>query len=187
MKPVKRNNFLNFLCAFIPGASEMYMGFMKKGLSMLALFAAAVAIPAGMYAGDIFFIIPVVVYIYSFFHARYFAKATDEDFEKIEDNMIWEEFTGVKKIDLSGTALRKWVAVVLIVFGAASIWGMLLYVFMEFELWNRIMTSDEFYALCRFVNRVPQLIIAILAIVIGAKLIKGKKKEVEDDGRESDN
>ena len=40
MKPKKKNKFFTFLCSFLPGAAEMYMGFMKMGISLLVVFFA---------------------------------------------------------------------------------------------------------------------------------------------------
>lgn len=35
----KKNAFMTFVFSFIPGCAEMYWGFMKNGVSLLALFA----------------------------------------------------------------------------------------------------------------------------------------------------
>ena len=35
---MKKNSFLTFCFAFIPGAGEMYLGMMKKGLAVMLLF-----------------------------------------------------------------------------------------------------------------------------------------------------
>ena len=37
---MKKNGFLTFCFAFIPGAGQMYQGYMKRGLSMVAVCAA---------------------------------------------------------------------------------------------------------------------------------------------------
>ena len=39
----KKNKFLTFIFALLPGAAEMYMGFMKMGLTLLSLFWSIVA------------------------------------------------------------------------------------------------------------------------------------------------
>ena len=44
MKQQKKGKFLTFMFSFIPGAAEMYMGFMKMGVSLMALFFLCVAI-----------------------------------------------------------------------------------------------------------------------------------------------
>lgn len=33
----KKNGFIAFICSLIPGAGEMYLGFMKEGLSIMCL------------------------------------------------------------------------------------------------------------------------------------------------------
>ena len=35
---MKKNNFLTFLFACIPGAGQMYYGYMRRGLSMILIF-----------------------------------------------------------------------------------------------------------------------------------------------------
>lgn len=185
MKPTKKNNFFTFICSFVPGAVEMYMGFMKCGLSLLVIFAVTIAIPASMLGGDVFFVIPVVIYIYSFFHARNLAKVRDDVFETLEDRYIWEEFTDGGKINLPEKTVRKWIAIVLIVFGVCSIWGMIDYSI--YEVLDTFVNLNKYPFIINVVERVPQLTIAVLAILGGAKLIAGKKEQVEEDGTDSDN
>ena len=38
MKTKKKNRFLTFCFSMLPGAAEMYMGFMKTGVSLMSLF-----------------------------------------------------------------------------------------------------------------------------------------------------
>ena len=68
MKPRKKNNFFTFIFSFCPGAAEMYMGFMKNGFSILAVFLAAVAALEGLRA-DFFLAVAALIYIFAFFHA----------------------------------------------------------------------------------------------------------------------
>ena len=42
MKQRKKNKLLTLFFSFIPGAAEMYMGFMKQGLSLMALMAVSI-------------------------------------------------------------------------------------------------------------------------------------------------
>ena len=41
----KKNKTFTFLCSFLPGAAEMYMGFMKNGLTLMLLFFASFMLP----------------------------------------------------------------------------------------------------------------------------------------------
>ena len=38
MKQKKKSRFLTFIFSFLPGAAEMYMGFMKNGFSLMMIF-----------------------------------------------------------------------------------------------------------------------------------------------------
>lgn len=61
---MKKNGILTLLFAFIPGAGQMYQGYMKRGLS-LVLMAAAISM-AAMLIPPIAFAL-LVVFMYSFF------------------------------------------------------------------------------------------------------------------------
>ena len=59
-----KNGFLTFCCAFIPGAGQMYQGYMKRGLSLITMFC--VAFGAGTLLGVLYVAMPIV-WMYSFF------------------------------------------------------------------------------------------------------------------------
>lgn len=183
MKPVKRKNFFTFICSFCPGAVEMYMGFMKYGLSLLALFAIAVAIPSVMYGSDIFFVFPIVIYIFSFFHARNLANADEASFATLQDQFFWDEYTGSEKPLFPIEKVRKWFAIVLIIFGVCSIWGIVQDALSQY-LWE-LVSQDAYAYIMNAIRYVPQIVISILAMVGGAKLIAGKKKEVIENGTDN--
>jgi len=172
----KKPGFLTFLFSLIPGAAEMYMGFMKMGISLLALFLAICAISSIF---STLGILAVLVWFYAFFHARKLVHLSDDDFEKVNDHYIWEEFddlTGLK----TGSSSNKVLAWILIVLGIAIIWENVsdyLYLLIPNSQWN---------TLAPFVRSIPQVAIAVLIIVVGVKLIKGKKKELtKEDGKKN--
>ena len=41
---MERNKFLVFCFAFVPGAGQMYLGMMKKGLVIMSVFWAVIAV-----------------------------------------------------------------------------------------------------------------------------------------------
>ena len=43
MKTKKKSRFLSFCFSFLPGAAEMYMGFMKTGMSLMLVFFLLIA------------------------------------------------------------------------------------------------------------------------------------------------
>lgn len=172
MKPKKKSMAFTFICSFLPGAAEMYMGFMKMGLSLMAIFFASFMIPAVFNASDVFICVAFLVWFYGFFHARNIAAVDDAAFFMIEDQFIWDEFNKEKLVKISGQTGRKWIAGFLILFGLGILWNN----FADFviplipdNMWNDI------YPL---VTNIPKTIIAIVIIIIGVKMIFGKKEEL---------
>ena len=44
-----KNGFLTFCFSFIPGAGQMYQGYMKRGLSQVTAFVLLIALGAGIF------------------------------------------------------------------------------------------------------------------------------------------
>ena len=178
MKQQKKNKFFTFLFSFMPGAAEMYMGFMKNGVSLMALFMATLMVPIVLHHSfEWLFLIAIVVWFYAFFHARNLAALPAENFNALEDSFIWEGLMEEKSMKISNPTLRKWGAAVLIVLGATLLWenfSSIIYNLIPNRYW------DTLYPM---VNRVPQIVIAMLIIIIGLKLMAGKKEEINGDER----
>jgi hypothetical protein len=176
MKQQKKSKFFTFIFSFIPGAAEMYMGFMKQGLSLMALMAVSIV---GTVYGMGFFFVPVMVLVwfYSFFHARNLAALSAEEFGNLSDTFIWEGFAEDGSFKLSSPTIRKWAAGILMVLGAVILWDNFSYMIINIipdRYW------DELYPM---IDRFPQVVIAVLIIFIGLKLMAGKKEELHGDER----
>ena len=63
---MKKNGILTLLFALIPGAGEMYQGYMKRGLSLITMFCLSAALGA-MTQIEVLYIGLPIVYMYSFF------------------------------------------------------------------------------------------------------------------------
>ena len=89
MKQQKKGKFLTFMFSFIPGAAEMYMGFMKQGISLMALFVVNII---GLAYGleELFVPAMILTWFYCFFHARNLAVLPEEAFNALEDAFIGE-------------------------------------------------------------------------------------------------
>lgn len=175
MKPKKKNKVFTFLCSFIPGAAEMYIGFMKMGLSLMCVFVASFAIPALFGASDVIMFLAFILWFFGFFHARNLAACSDEEFAQLDDIFIWEEFTEGSSFKFVGNNARRIFAWFLIFTGAALLWTYLrkaIYTLIPDYLWS---------VLYPIVYNVPRIAVAIIIIVIGVKLISGKKEQLEND------
>ena len=172
MKPKKKSSVFTFFCSFLPGAAEMYMGFMKMGVSLMALFFVSFMIPAMFNASDVFICLAFIIWFYGFFHARNIAACDDEAFLLLDDKFIWEEFTEGKPLKISEKSGRKWIAGILILLGVGILWSnfrSLIYNLIPDAMWE---------AIYPIVNNIPGTVIAIVIIIIGVKMILGKKEEL---------
>ena len=175
----KKNRFLLFCLSFLPGAGEMYLGFMKMGLSLLSLFALIIIITVYSNIG-VMGIVVFVICVYGFFHANNLGALSDEEFYKIEDEYLFglgEKDMNSLKDFLTGK-YRKVFAVILILFGISMLWQ----TFCRFL--RHMVGSDYYYKyISGFMNTVssdvPRMIIAFLIILFGIKLISGKKEELD--------
>ena len=83
----KKNRFIRFILSFLPGAGEMYMGFMKMGLSLMSLFFCILATAIFLDLGPLLFIV-AIVWFYGFFHVHNLASLSEEEFVAVEDEYI---------------------------------------------------------------------------------------------------
>lgn len=174
----KKNRFLLFLCSLVPGAGEMYLGFMKMGVSLMSAFALVIMIAA--YAGlGILACVAAVIWFYGFFHANNLGALSDDEFFRMEDTYLFGTnemgLDPVKEL-LSGK-YRKGLAVILIVFGISMLWQTVC------NLLYDILGSRFYNAYIRWFtravsNEAPAFILSIVIIWFGIKLIQGKKVEL---------
>lgn len=183
----KKNRFLLFCFSFLPGAGEMYFGFMKTGVSLLSIFAICSMLTGYTGIGILAFV-PFVVWVYSFFHANNLGALSDEEFFRIQDGYLFGlNETGVNycKDSIAGK-YRKAFAIILIILGASMLWQSFC------RILRHLVGNDFYYAyISRFTgiisDDIPKVIIAFVIIWLGVKLIQGKKEELDklDEVQES--
>ncbi len=171
----KKSRFWTFCFSFIPGAAEMYMGFMKNGLSIMALFFVSFIIPVVLRVSDVFILLAVLVWFYGFFHARNLAACADAELQELPDEFVWENFESLKNVKISNPTLRKIAAWVLIIYGGVSLWNTFSW------LVYRALPEYLMNYVAPVINVVPESVVAIVIIVLGVKLISGKKEEMKDE------
>ena len=88
MKTKKKSKFLTFCFSVIPGAAQMYMGFMKMGVSLMALFALIILFAVWLNQGALATFC-VIAWFYSFFQANHLASLSDEEFHMVEDGYLF--------------------------------------------------------------------------------------------------
>lgn len=160
---MKKNALLTFIFACIPGAGQMYYGYMRRGLSLVTLFCVASGI--GVIIPPILLATPII-WMYAFFDTydliRYLVSGNPKP-----DDFIWGD-----RIDLGrfktftprGNHIIGWVLV------ACGVWVL-------FDSWVAPILHDVFitlgieYLYYNLVGQLPTIIVAGLLIYFGIRLL----------------
>lgn len=173
----KKNRFLTFIFSLIPGAGEMYMGFMKQGVTLMGACFLLIFLAAWLNIGPLLFILPLL-WCYSFFHVHNVKSLPDEEFYALEDDYMFHLGRVLPdNLNLDKKA-KNVLAILLIGIGVVLLWDNL----MDIMGWIVPSYLEELYWGIR--HMAPQLVIALLLIVGGIWLIRGKKKELDKEEAE---
>lgn len=167
----KKSKFWLFIFSLCPGAGHMYMGFMRMGISLLLGFMVLLMV-VSITGISAFSVLPMVLYVYSFFHANNIGGLDDESFEALEDEYLFGLHnigSQQVKIDQKG---KKVVAVVLIVIGLYMLWNVVFGLLRDFFGWNNPIIKAMYYMVT---DDVPRVAIGIAIIWFGVVLLRGKK------------
>ena len=175
----KKSGFWTFIFSFMPGAAEMYMGFMKMGVSIMGLFLGLIIV-GSFFAQGIFLVIDVVVWFYGFFHAHNLRAMDDEDFYALEDTYLFYVEEDGKKLwnNMVVSRYRKIAAAVLILMGVSILWNNIL----DLLYWLLPDIMQDFMYTISY--RIPQVVLGIGIIAAGILLIRGKKEELLEESKE---
>lgn len=167
----KKNRFWLFILSLVPGAGHMYMGFMKAGLSFMLGFMVLCVI-VSITGISAFAVFPIVMYVYSFFHANNIGGLDDESFAAMEDTYLFG-LDGVGKHQLTiGQKGKKAVAVVLIVVGLYMLWNVIFEILRGFFGWDNPILKAVYYIMR---DDIPRAVLGIAVIWFGMVLLRGKK------------
>ncbi|WP_312280481.1 hypothetical protein [Oscillibacter sp.] len=171
----RKNPFLLFLSACIPGCGQMYQGYMKRGLSLMSLFAVIIGLATWLYFGQLALALPVL-WLYSFFDTYNLSRALQNDEAEPDayplgiSLMDGEQFSRLlaKRHSLVGWAL--------VLLGLYGMWQM---VYRSISDFLSAQFGVNFY---RLTYQLPQLVLFLLIIALGVWFIRGPKPRPEDDG-----
>ena len=168
----KKRGFWTFIFSLMPGAGEMYLGFMKRGVSTMLVFLGWLTF-CGMSGFDVGIILVSVIWFYSFFTVHNLVSLPDEEFYQQEDDYILIHMDRIVGIDQWERGKVKFLAAALIIIGiftaAQQIWQMLWDILPD---WLQSEVGVFYYGL-------PKVVISLLLIALGIYLIRGKKKQLD--------
>lgn len=178
-----KNGILTLLFAFVPGAGQMYQGYMKRGLSLISLFCA------GYILACIFnplAAVMLVVWMYSFFdtlnlRAQLIAGAAPKD-----DYILHLDFYDSKmKRTLSES--HKLLGWGLITLGCLTFYQEVLMTTLGDIVWRWGQSSVFFRALYLMLDFLPEIVVCVALVVCGVWLVRGprgaKRAAAESGGR----
>ena len=111
----KRSGFLSFCFAFIPGAAQMYQGYMKRGISIMAACGLMITLIA-TFGGVLFPMLLAVLWAAAFFDSFNVAHLSVEERQEKPDDWLWNDIElGGKKWNVSH---HRVIGIVCIVLGA---------------------------------------------------------------------
>lgn len=176
----KKNGFLTFVFSLIPGAGEMYLGFMKEGISIMAVaFALCAFAVSNVFweMGTLVVFFPLI-WFYSFFNVHNKASLSDEEFYALEDDYLFHLDKLIPDGNLSArqTKIFGWVLVLL---GVMIVWGEAIRNLLNIL---RVYISADFADIVgNILYKMPWYVVAGVLIVCGVRLIGNKKKELDDE------
>lgn len=168
----KKSKFLTFVFSLLPGAGHMYMGFMKTGISFMAMFFFLIFLSSFLNIGPILYILPLV-WFYSFFDCLNKENSSDDDFLRLEDNYL---FSADKIVNIDKGIFKKnklFAGILLLLLGIYLVWDNFTSVLQKY------MPSEMYNIISDFTRNTPKIIIGVAIIVLGVRLIVGKKKECD--------
>lgn len=169
----KRNGFLTFCFACLPGAGQMFLGFMKRGISLMAAFFGTIALAGSLRLDILLFAVPII-WFYAFFDTMNKNSLTVEELNELPDCFLWIEDEDLHLF--SRQKSRTVIAVALIVIGVYSllqmIWNLLGDVFGRLPYW---VYEGIFYD-------IPRILFSLIIIIVGIYLIGARKPDrIEDE------
>lgn len=168
---MKKNGILTFLFAFVPGAGQMYQGYMKRGLSLITLFF--LCIMAGMLLEPLV-LTALIVWMYSFFdtfnlRAQFIAGTAPADDYLVHFN------TKDARLTLFFRDSHKLLGWGLIALGGLVAYENIIMRVFGDVMWRWGQNNPVFRAFYLMLDELPEVVVCVALIVCGVWLVRGPK------------
>lgn len=158
---MKKNGFLTFIFACIPGAGQMYYGYMQRGLS-IAMILILCVMAATVVEPQLF--LCLVIWMYSFFDTYDLIRHLAAGEPKDDDLLLPANWDNIRAILPQHNKLLGWG---LIAFGVWALYDILIADWMTTVL---VHFFGYGYAY-DIIHGIPNILVGILLVVAGIKLL----------------
>ena len=162
---MKKNGILTLLFAFIPGAGQMYQGYMKRGLSLMLM--AAMLIPPIAFA-------LLVVFMYSFFDT-FNLRAQISMGTAPEDDYLVHFDPQDKRLARMMMDSHKLVGWCLIATGALIAYEQIIMNTLGDILWRWGQKAPVWRAIYLVMDQLPEVVLCVALILCGIWLVRGPR------------
>jgi len=166
-----KNGILTFFFAFVPGAGQMYQGYMKRGLSLITMFCLFVA--AGSLLGPLV-VGCAIVWMYSFFDTFNLRAQVGAGTAPADDYLVhinWHD----KRMDQFMMDSHKLLGWGLIALGALVAYQNIIMNTLGDIVWRWGQENAFFRALYLMMDQLPEIVVCVALIVCGIWLVHGPK------------
>lgn len=183
-----KNGILTFLFAFVPGAGQMYQGYMKRGLSLITMFCLFIMVGA-MTGLDPLIVGCPIVWMYSFFDT--FNLRAQIAVEKApQDDYLVHINTKDERLHQFFKDSHKLAGWTLIAFGAMVGYQNIIMQVLGDVMWRWGQDNPFFRAIYLMLDELPQIVACVALIVCGVWLVRGprgsKKAKAEPEADAED-
>lgn len=171
---MRRNSFWTFVFSLIPGAGQMYLGLMKKGVFLMLIFCILFALSTFLQLTFLAVLLPVI-WFYAFFDSMNARRWTDQ--QVYYANAEFDKWlSGLLSRDVKGTIGKRhaWIGWGCVVLGVVTLLQMVIY-----PIWEGYFHMEPW--IWGIFNKLPTLLICLAIILLGVYLVKGKKAPKEED------
>lgn len=166
-----KNKFWTVLFALCPGASQMYQGYMKRGLSLITLFML------NIFAACLFPLLAVflaVIYMYNFFDALNLHSSLRDRTAAPDDYLIHLDLLNDSELRrfVQNRSLVGWG---LVAVGVLGLYEAFVHNFIQNLYWEHS-GNAVLQILYELSSKLPALVVCVALVILGMRLVRGPKK-----------
>ena len=170
---MKKNGILTLLFACIPGAGQMYQGYMKRGLSLITMFCLFIIV--GSATGlDALVVGCIVVYMYSFFDTLNLRAQLAAE-KAPEDDYLVHFDPQDKRLARMMMDSHKLVGWCLIAIGALIAYEQIIMNTLGDILWRWGQKAPVWRAIYLVMDQLPEVVLCVALILCGIWLVRGPR------------